>query len=286
MTAILAIDAAWTATEPSGVAVLTKTRRGWRCASVAPSYEAFIASAAGTRVDWAHGRFRGSAPDVPRLLDAAATLAGAEIDLVAIDMPVARLPFSTRRFADNAVAAAFGRYGCGTHSPTATRPGVLAAQITDGFACAGYPLLVASEARSGRRGLIEVYPHPALLSLLAVPRRVPYKVGKSTLYWPSLAVRQRMSRLLATFRTIRAALAREIRDIPLPLPRPAAVPTLAALKRYEDALDALVCGWVGIQFAAGRAVAYGDAAAAVWVPRTHTRRPGDRPRSWTARTLV
>lgn len=266
MTAILAIDAAWTCTEPSGVGVLARTRRGWRCGSVAPSYEAFIASACGTRIDWAHGRFRGSAPDVPRLLDAATTLAGVEIDLVAIDMPVARLPVATRRIADNAIAAAFSRHGCGTHSPTARRPGVIATQLTHAFARAGYPLLVARGARSRRRGLIEVYPHPALLSLLGVSYRVPYKVGKSTRYWPSLTVRQRIDRLLAQFRAIRAALAREIRDVRLPLPRPGAVPTLAALKRYEDALDALVCGWVGIQFAAGRAVAYGDATAAVWVP--------------------
>jgi hypothetical protein len=39
------------------------------------------------------------------------------------------------------------------------------------------------------------------------------------------------------------------------------------LKRYEDALDALISAWVGVEFINGRAIPYGDDAAAVWVPR-------------------
>jgi predicted RNase H-like nuclease len=42
--------------------------------------------------------------------------------------------------------------------------------------------------------------------------------------------------------------------------------TTAALKRYEDALDALVCGWVGIEYLGGRCTAFGDTAAAIWTP--------------------
>ena len=53
----------------------------------------------------------------------------------------------------------------------------------------------------------------------------------------------------------------------LALPTPAAVPSLSSLKRYEDALDALVCGWVAAQFVQGNAMPYGDATAAVWVPK-------------------
>ena len=40
--------------------------------------------------------------------------------------------------------------------------------------------------------------------------------------------------------------------------------TIAALKRYEDALDALICAWVGTEYLAGRLRAHGDATAAVW----------------------
>ncbi len=50
-------------------------------------------------------------------------------------------------------------------------------------------------------------------------------------------------------------------DFALPGPRP-----FARLKRYEDALDALVRAWVGIEYLAGRTRAFGDADAAIWTP--------------------
>ncbi|MDZ7344582.1 MAG: DUF429 domain-containing protein, partial [candidate division KSB1 bacterium] len=39
------------------------------------------------------------------------------------------------------------------------------------------------------------------------------------------------------------------------------------LKGYEDALDAIVCAWIGCEFLAGRCVAYGDEESAIWLPR-------------------
>lgn len=42
--------------------------------------------------------------------------------------------------------------------------------------------------------------------------------------------------------------------------------TLAVLKRYEDALDALLCAWTGIGYLAGEVGAYGDASTPVWAP--------------------
>jgi hypothetical protein len=49
-------------------------------------------------------------------------------------------------------------------------------------------------------------------------------------------------RLLAQFNTVYDALRAELGAIAIPLPPPASVASLASLKRYEDALDALVCG--------------------------------------------
>lgn len=40
----------------------------------------------------------------------------------------------------------------------------------------------------------------------------------------------------------------------------------AGLERHEDALDALVCAWVGTEHLAGRTAALGDAEAAIWTP--------------------
>jgi predicted RNase H-like nuclease len=44
------------------------------------------------------------------------------------------------------------------------------------------------------------------------------------------------------------------------------VNSFSALKRYEDALDALICGWVGVEYLAGRAVPLGNEDAAIWCP--------------------
>lgn len=87
MTVVLGIDAAWTTTEPSGVALVASDGAEWRCVAVAPSYDAFLRLASGASVDWTHSRCCGSAPDVPALLDTARTLAEAPVDLVAVDMP-------------------------------------------------------------------------------------------------------------------------------------------------------------------------------------------------------
>ena len=44
------------------------------------------------------------------------------------------------------------------------------------------------------------------------------------------------------------------------------VHTFSALKRHEDALDALVCAWVGTEFLAGAAVPLGDDTRGRMVP--------------------
>ena len=76
MSVVLGIDAAWSEAQPSGVAVVLSSADAWRCAGVAPSYEAFMALAAGVPVDWESGRFRGTKPDARALLAAAHSLAG------------------------------------------------------------------------------------------------------------------------------------------------------------------------------------------------------------------
>lgn len=119
---------------------------------------------------------------------------------------------------------------------------------------------------TGARGFLEVYPHPGLLALLGAAYRVPYKAQKSSRIWPGLSVKDRIDCLLAEFRRIDAALRARIDGIPDFLPARETTSSLASLKRYEDALDALVCGWVATQVLRNRARPYGDETAAVWVP--------------------
>lgn len=266
MTLILAIDAAWTDTEPSGIALLAANGLRWKCLCVAPSYNAFIIHASGTPIDW-QSNAQGSAPNVSKLLQAARVIAGTDVDLVAVDMPIATVPFSTRRAADNQISAAFGARGCSAHSPSALRPGALSAQLTDQFQKAGYHLVTTVSNAKATRKFIEVYPHPALLSLLRASYRIPYKVQKSSRYWPGTTTRERIVRLLSQFEDIRAAICSEIEGVTIELPTAERVRSLSSLKRYEDALDALVCGWSAAQFDQGNVCAYGDATAAVWVPK-------------------
>ncbi len=267
MPVVLGIDTAWTATEPSGVSLLAAgDEGGWHYLAVAPCYEAFVALADGNAVDWTQSRFRGSLPNVRTLLDASQALAGAPVDLVALDMPIANAPFSCRRVADNAISRAFGGRGCSAHSPSAVRPGEIGANLTRQFHDAGYRLVTDSDSPPPARSFIEVYPHPALLTLMKAAYRVPYKVQKSRRFWPQQSGRERIVSLLDQFRRIDAALRRHIDGVPEFLPAVEDVVSLAALKRYEDGLDALICGWVGVEFLAGHARAYGDGTATIWVP--------------------
>ncbi len=47
-------------------------------------------------------------------------------------------------------------------------------------------------------------------------------------------------------------------DLTTPTPSEATAMTTAALKRYDDALEGLICGWIGIEYLEGRCTAFGD----------------------------
>ncbi|HEX9736150.1 MAG TPA: DUF429 domain-containing protein [Thermoanaerobaculia bacterium] len=266
MTTILALDAAWTPSEPSGVALVKDGPAGWRCLALAPSYDEFFAQAEGGATDWLNRTFCGTLPDVPRLLYAARALAGEPVDIVTLDMPVATQRFSSRRVADDAISAEFGSRWCSTHTPNTARPGLLGARLSSAIFASGYELATTATAVAETKRLIEVYPHPAMLSLLQRPRRIPYKVGKSRKYWPQLMIRDRIAALLREFEAIHRALGQVFGPLSLDLPLPDDVPYLTRLKRYEDALDALVCAWVGVEYLRGRTVPLGDETAAIWCP--------------------
>jgi predicted RNase H-like nuclease len=266
MTTLVALDAAWTATEPSGVALVQGGPAGWRCVAVAPSYDDFLAQAKGEATDWFSRKFTGTQPDVPRLLDAARSLAGEPVDLIPLDMPVATGPITSRRVADDMISAEFGSRWCSTHTPSATRPGPLGARLSSVIRASGYEIATTATPAGETKRLVEVYPHPALLSLLQRDRRVPYKVGKSRKYWPLLDVGDRIAALLEELNAIYLAIEQVFSPLGFDLPTPGDVPSLAHLKRYEDALDALVCAWVGVEYLQSRTVAMGDETAAIWCP--------------------
>jgi len=264
--AILGIDAAWTNAKPSGVALLKFCCGQWCCAGLAPSYNAFLALAQGQNVNWNQRPVAG-APNPAALLQAARNLLGnLNVNVVSVDMPVATDEIRRRRAADDAISQAFGQAGCGTHSPNANRPGQVGAALSQAFSESGYALAtMATQAPTCLR-LVEVYPHTALLALTNSTYRLPYKVSKSGRYWPNTPIQTRIANLLAVFQGILTSLNQCITRIPLVLPQTAQVRHLSQLKRYEDAIDALICCWVGVKYLSAQIIPRGDNSAAIWNP--------------------
>ena len=110
----------------------------------------------------------------------------------------------------------------------------------------------------------------ALLALLTRNYRAPYKVSRSGQYWKAeqLSRSERIERLLEQFQAIKEGLDQHIKGIPVFIPAPSEVTTLASLKPVEDMLDGLICAWIGIEHLEGRTVGLGDDTAAIWVPAT------------------
>jgi len=266
MGAVLGIDAAWTLTQPSGLAVVAEFPDGWRLIAAAASYQRFLALS--DRQLTAQERPSGSRPEAPALLASASALCGCAIDLVTIDMPLARSPILERRFSDNAVSREYGGRKCGTHTPNASRPGRISDELNESFRQAGYPLQTVTITTPG---MIEVYPHPALVELAGARERLPYKASKVRNYWPSATASERRTLLCDKWREIVALLEGEIKGVAAALPKLASDARGVEIKAYEDTLDAIVCAWIGVCALEDRAVPFGDENSAIWIPRQRVR---------------
>jgi predicted RNase H-like nuclease len=262
MQVVLGIDAAWTSTQPSGVALAAKGLDGWHLIAAVASYRDFHARA--DRRKPAAECPPDSMPEARALLASASRLCGGTVDLVAIDMPLAQSPIVGRRNSDDAVSKTYSRRKCGTHSPSASRPGRLSDDLRKGFEQAGYPLRTDAAVPPG---VIEVYPHPALVELAGAAERLPYKVSKVQRYWPSVTAPERRVHLCSQWNQIVALLEREIVGVAAALPQMEPHASRVDLKAYEDALDAVICTWVAICALEGRATPFGDENSAIWIPR-------------------
>ncbi len=255
---ILGIDAAWTARQPSGIALVTGSGSDWRCIAVEPSYEEFIRRSNLQAV--------GTSPQPALLLEAAERLSQTRVTVVSLDIPLARTPITCRRTSDNVVSQRFGQRGCGTHSPSAERPGPISKMLYEGFSTLGFELLTTAETFVPKK-MIEVYPHVALLRLLNVGYRIAYKIGKSSQYMRNIPLRERIDYVWSEMMQILSAIHEHIGGINLSLPTSEEILRSRQLKPYEDMLDALVCCWMGMRLLNGQAVPLGDEHSAIWVPK-------------------
>ena len=269
MPSILGVDAAWTATQPSGVALVQADHDGLRLVRVARAYAEFTALDGVAPADWTQP-VTGGPPDWPALLAACATLTARPPAVVTLDMPIGPRPITGRRAADNAVARAYAGRWAAPHTPTAERPGPIADTVYRELTALGYRWVGAEAAAPPQEGVseapyfIEVYPHPAIIELMGLDKRLTYKVAHQSRYARATGG-DGWALIVASLDRLRAALADTVQGVEAALPSAAALPR-RALKGLEDALDAVVCAWVGAEFLAGRALAYGDADSAIWIP--------------------
>lgn len=265
MKSVLGIDAAWSAHNASGVALVVRALRGWELKAVSASYEDFYNTCGepfSGRSSTTHAE-----PDVGRLLNASRRFCRDKPQLIAVDMPLARTRIASRRVSDDAVTALYSRYKCGTHSPTLDRPGCVSVRLTRSFALADYKLATTYEAVGAtKKSLIEVYPHPALIQLTSESERLRYKVSKISRYWREIDRAGRLRRLKAVWVSITELLERHISGVRTLMPLPSDFTATSQLKAYEDALDAVVCAWVGICVLERKAEPFGDLDSAIWIP--------------------
>ncbi len=270
---VLGIDAAWTAHHPAGVALVKVPKRDRpRLLRVARSYEEFCKMDDHVGIDWS-AKVHGSEPNIPALLAACAKIAGATPNVIALDIPIGPQLITERRAADRMVTRAYIRRKAGTHSPTAERPGPISRKLFEQLSACAFKWLHANASPFDRQNshiFIEAYPHPAIIELLDLNERLKYKVSKLQKYWPALESEQRWMAVTQNLARLRSALDKRLAGVAKWLPSAKSLnrnKPVSRLKGYEDALDAIVCAWIGCEFLAGRCVAYGDGGSAIWLPR-------------------
>ena len=255
MNSVLGIDSAWTNGNPSGVALIRKTEEGrWRHLRSACSYQDFV------------NTYSNIEANVRGLITAATKdLDGERPSLVAVDMPLQKTgEIVGRRESDGEISRNFGAQWCSTHSPTIARPGKVSSQLRNELQACGYELAVEQGKTSA---VIEVYPHPALLFLLKLERRLPYKVDRRASYWRNTPSAERRNRLVDNLSFLYQGLVKVIEGIPTYLLYALNnETTFKDLKSIEDQLDALVCSWVGACYLEGCVRGYGDTESVIWIP--------------------
>jgi len=255
---VLGIDAAWTATNPSGVALVSSEGSPPKLIRASPSFEDFVL---GTDPNaWcAKHNFRASLDDV---LSVATELGGASVDVIAVDMPIATKPVRARRTSDHLISKCFGGRGCSTHTPTILRPGEISDRLCEEALANGFSLVTKTEQQP-ERALIEVYPHVAVLELCQAAYRVPYKLARMRRYWPKATACERRDNLRKEWAGVIGCLQEKI-DFDFEIDCDGR--TMQFWKAWEDVIDAMVCCWVGLEWLGGRARPYGDETSAIWVP--------------------
>ena len=167
----------------------------------------------------------------------------AESALVAIDAPIVVRNALGARPAERLIGRHFGRYNASCHSANTSNPafanGTRAERLTSALQ------LDIDPASTAPRGAVEVYPHPAIVSLFHLPAVITYKdkPGRDLEH-----LRAELGRLIGLLETLSTA------EVPLFVEQCPAWQSIRAtveqastksqLRAVEDSVDAVVCAYI------------------------------------------
>jgi len=219
-TTFIGIDLAWSVDRNhTGIVVLRGDGQGAR----------FVASATGVT----------SLAGIVKFVREHASLA----TVVAVDAPLVVTNATGFRECERKLGKEFGRFDAACHSNNLTRtPKPAGMQLVAALVPLGFrhDFDIATARQRTGRWLFEVYPHPAMVTLFGLKRIIKYKKGPVAQKRRGLRQLQRHLRLLTDSsrgllpsRELDVLLAQEVGEL-----------RGQALKRYEDTLDALFCGYL------------------------------------------
>lgn len=171
--------------------------------------------------------------------------AGDEQALVTIDAPLSVPNATGRRPAEAEIGAAFGRYRLAAYpanrAKLAVDDVVRGEALVDRLQAHGFVHHAEVAALEPVRQIVEVYPHPAMLAFFDLERPLPYKARPHRTLADRHTAFQQFQDLIRSLATATPALTgtEQLLDQPVDQLGP------AALKRYEDQLDGLMCAYIG-----------------------------------------
>ena len=262
---MLGVDSVWTSRQNSAVALIKVGPKG-RTVCVGRSYCEFVAALQGSKPNWLERPEHDG--DFGVVLDALGDR-GIKPRAIALDLPLSRKRITGRRVSDQEVSKSYGSKGAAAYTPTKNRPGRISKDTFAALQKRGY-LFAGADVSPGQKPVfLETYPHPAIIELLNLPYRLEYKVSKRGKYWREETPLKRWELLLDSFKKLWMGLEEHLTDLESVLPKPVVLSQakyyVAPYKGYEDALDALVCAWVALQFFKENCNAYGDETSCIWI---------------------
>ncbi|MEJ2309173.1 MAG: DUF429 domain-containing protein [Gammaproteobacteria bacterium] len=183
---------------------------------------------------------------------------------ISIDAPLVIPNKRGQRACERALGSVYGRMKASCHAsnlslyPDAASTRLAATLSAAGFLHLGSPSQVKWQ--------IECYPHPAMIEIFRLPERLRYKKG---------GVGERRAGQVQLARYLRALESSQVIALRLASPLASVVEEAAirgkrgkCLKRNEDALDAIICTYIGALYARGApAHCFGTAADGyIYVP--------------------